>query len=673
MNEGAFFQDLAMLMAFAGIAAIVFSRFGLPKVIGYILAGIVMSEHTWGGSFLADAGSASTVGQLGVVFLMFGMGLSFSPREMGRMRSVAMPVALVDTAVMIWLGYTIGTRLFEWEPAQSFFLGVAICDSATTLLAKVLDEMGWGSRPFARYVLGTSVCEDIICVGAIAVATGFVSGGSMSAGAFAMSLFWLGVFFLTVLVFGFILVPRLLKSVAKRGDDESLVITLLGCCFFVSYFAYRFEYSLALGAFLVGIIGGSSGFRDRLERLTSPLKSMFSAMFFVSIGLLVDPHALWRNMPEILFVSAIIVAGKTLNVTAASIAVGVDVKTAVQNGLGLAQTGEFAFMVAILYAGATGNAGSQMISIAVGASLATTVLNPWLIRVSDPIGGFVERAMPEKFRSWLLAYRAWLGKIRASEGSPAFREFRSAAIRLGVYAVLVLSGAIILSLLFKFDYSRFSGFFERHDAEFFFLAVNVFALSFLPLIISASRSLGDSVAILLVGEGDFRWKSPMQQTVRFFVVCGVVALFFVEWTMINIAVAPRTGWAPGVSSAIVAITGILGWRLFVKAGRRATSRFEEALTAQERREGLERTMSIALPEGAFRRFTLGVNSPAIGGTVVTLNIRAKTGASIVAVKRGDVIMRNIGPDLEFRVGDTLAALGEPSQIAALKDLLGVTS
>ena len=165
MNEGAFFQDLAMLMALAGIAAIVFSRFGWPKALGYILAGVVMSEHTWGGSFLADAGSATTVGQLGVVFLMFGMGLSFSPREMGKMRSVALPVALVDTAVMIWLGYTVGTQIFGWSPAQSFFLGVAICDSATTLLAKVLDEMGWGARPFARYVLGTSVCEDIICVG----------------------------------------------------------------------------------------------------------------------------------------------------------------------------------------------------------------------------------------------------------------------------------------------------------------------------------------------------------------------------------------------------------------------------------------------------------------------------------------------------------------------------
>ena len=673
MNEGAFFQDLAMLMALAGIAAIVFSRLGWPKALGYILAGVVMSEHTWGGSFLADAGSASTVGQLGVVFLMFGMGLSFSPREMGKMRSVALPAALVDTMVMIWLGYTIGTRLFGWSPAQSFFLGVAICDSATTLLAKVLDEMGWGARPFARYVLGTSVCEDIICVGAIAVATGFVSSGAMSAGAFALSLFWLGVFFLTVLVFGFILVPRLIKSVAKRGDDESMVLTLLGCCFFVSYFAYRFNYSLALGAFLVGIIGGSSGIRDRLARLTAPLKTMFSAMFFVSIGLMVDPAALWRCMPEILLVSSIIVLGKTMNVAVASIAAGLDVKTAVQNGLGLAQTGEFAFMVALLYVGATGDAESPMISIAIGSSLLTTVANPWLIRISENAGDLVEGALPEKFRARLVAYRAWLEKIRASKGSPAFRKFRLSAIRLGVYAILMLSVQIVISMLCKFDYSRFSAFFERHDKVFFFLASNMLALAFLPLILATARSLGQGVARLLTGDGESRWKAPMQQTVRVFVVGGVIALFFMEWTMINIAIVPKAGWTPGVSIAVIAATGVLGWRFFVKAGHRATSRFEEALTAEERREGLAKTMTITIPEGAVRRFTLGANSPAVGGTVVTLNIRAKTGASIVAAERGGVVVRNIGPEWEFRVGDTLTAMGEPAQIAALKDLLGVTS
>ena len=231
MNEGEFFQDLAVLMTAAGLASVVCSRFGIPKVLGYLGAGLLMSGYTWGGDFLFNSSSVMTIGQLGIVFLMFSMGLSFSPREMKRIRSVALPAAIVDTVVMIWLGYTIGTQIFHWSAVQSVFLGVAICDSATTLLAKVIDEMGWTNRPFTRYVLGTSICEDIVCVGAIAVATGCANGKGMSAMSFAASLGYLAVFFLVVLVFGFVLLPRLLKSVGKRNDGEALLLSVLGACF----------------------------------------------------------------------------------------------------------------------------------------------------------------------------------------------------------------------------------------------------------------------------------------------------------------------------------------------------------------------------------------------------------------------------------------------------------
>ena len=284
MIEGAFFQDIALVMTVSGLVAAVFSRMRWPKVLGYIGAGVLMNGHTLGGSFFADPGSISTIAQLGVVFLMFSMGLSFSAKDMKRVRGVALTSALLDTVVMTWLGYTIGTRAFGWSPVQSAFLGVAMCDSATTLLAKVIDEVGWGSRPFAKYVLGTSICEDIVCVGAIAVVTGLANGGGMSAGAFAASLGWLAVFFLAVLVLGFVYVPRMLSSVAARNDDEALALALLGVCFFVSFLAYRFDFSLALGAFLVGVVGASSDVRGRLSSLVGPLKAMFSAMFFVSIG-----------------------------------------------------------------------------------------------------------------------------------------------------------------------------------------------------------------------------------------------------------------------------------------------------------------------------------------------------------------------------------------------------
>ena len=672
MSEGAFFRDLALLMSVAGLSAALFSRLGWPKVIGYILAGALMSEHTLGVSLFRDPQSISTVGQLGVVFLMFSMGLSFSAKEMKKIRAVALPAAVLDTVVMIWLGYTVGTRVFGWSAVESAFLGVAMCDSATTLLAKVIDEMGWGNRPFAKYVLGTSLCEDIICVGAIAVVTGFATGGGMSASAFAGSLGWLAVFFLAVLVFGMVLVPRLLLSVSSRKDDEALALTLLGVCFLVSFLAYHFNFSLALGAFLVGIIGSTSDVRERLAALVDPLKSMFAATFFVSIGLLVDPSALWASKTAILVVSLVVVVGKLFNITFASLLAGVDVRTSVQNGFALAQIGEFAFMVAILYAGIVNDTSIPMFQIAIGASLLTTLMNPWMIRLSGPAGDLAERLVPERFRVFLDAYRAWLAKIGASEGSPAFRRLKFAAIRLGVYAVLMFAVASACTLLYRIDYAGLSEFFERHDQIFFFCLANLFCVLMLPLWTGSARPLADSVTELLCGEGTARWQSAIQPLVRFVAFAAVFVLFLAEWGAIAVSIAPAKGPSLWIGIAVIVLVGAFGWRRMVKAGHRASKRLHEALTAEERREGLKRTMTVTIPEGTISEVVIPATSPAIGGTVVTLNVRAKTGASVVSVVRGGKTTRNVGPEWEFRAGDRIVALGDHKQIAALKDLMGVT-
>ena len=672
MSEGAFFRDLALLMSAAGLSAALFSRLGWPKVIGYILAGALMSEHTLGVSLFRDPQSISTVGQLGVVFLMFSMGLSFSAKEMKKIRAVALPAAVLDTVVMIWLGYTVGTRVFGWSAVESAFLGVAMCDSATTLLAKVIDEMGWGNRPFAKYVLGTSLCEDIICVGAIAVVTGFATGGGMSASAFAGSLGWLAVFFLAVLVFGMVLVPRLLLSVSSRKDDEALALTLLGVCFLVSFLAYHFNFSLALGAFLVGIIGSTSDVRERLETLVDPLKSMFAATFFVSIGLLVDPSALWASKTAILVVSLVVVVGKLFNITFASLLAGVDVRTSVQNGFALAQIGEFAFMVAILYAGIVNDTSIPMFQIAIGASLLTTLLNPWMIRLSGPAGDLAERLVPDRFRVILDAYRAWLAKIGASEGSPAFRRLKFAAIRLGVYAVLMFAVASACTLLYRIDYAGLSEFFERHDQIFFFCLANLFCVAMLPLWTGSARPLADAVTALLCGEGTSRWQLAIQPLVRFVAFAAVFVLFLAEWGAIAVSIAPAKGPSLWIGIAVIVLVGIFGWRHMVKAGHRASKRLHEALTAEERREGLKHTMTVTIPEGTISEVVIPATSPAIGGTVVTLNVRAKTGASVVSVVRGGKTTRNIGPEWEFRAGDRIVALGDHKQIAALKDLMGVT-
>ena len=675
MNESAFFQDLALLMAVAGLVSVLFARLGWPKVIGYILAGVLLSNHTWGTSLLADESSVRTVAQLGIVFLMFSMGLEFSAAGMKRLKNVTFPTAIFDTVVMVWIGYTVGRNFFHWDSVPSLFLGAAICDSSTTLLAKIIDEMKWTSRPFVKYVIGTSVCEDIICIGIISLITGVATGHGMDMSVVGMSLGGLFVFFLATVVFGLVLVPRLLTSVARRNDDEALLLTVLGCCFFVTYIAFQLQYSLALGAFLVGVLGSSSDARAKLRRMADPLRSMFAALFFVSIGLLVDPAACWSHLPAILILSAVVMAGKLFNCTAGALASGETLKTSVQMGFGLAQIGEFAFMVAMLYATLTKDMSSPMYQIVVGVSLLTTILNPVMLRVSDPVGDWLTAKCPDRLRRFLDAYRATLAKLRTAGAVGENRKtVRSAVLALAVIAVLEAAVAIALSMLNGRDWSAISAFFDAHKRIVFCVLFNIFSVSMFVPVVSIARRLGATVGAMLVGGPTARWRVAVDGIVRLAILIGIVGLFFLEVSMINVNLAPKEPVLRLAQLALFVLAAVFGWRFFLKSAHTASERLSNAL-AVEANDGSERAeiKSFAIPADVVQVLAIAEGSPAVGGTVVTLNIRAKTGASIVSVRRGEERIGNPGPDFVFRAGDLVGALGEARQIAALRDLLEVKS
>ena len=673
MTEGAFFQDLALLMAVAGSASFIFTRFKWPKVIGYILVGILLSRNTWGGSFLVDEQSVQTNAQLGIVFLRFSIGLGTSLSEMRAVGRVTLTTALLDTIMMIWLGFTIGRNMFGWGAVPSLFLGAAICDSATTLLAKIIDEMGWRRRPFVRYVLGTSLCEDVVCVGVIALVTGFVHDENVGFAVVARSLGSLAIFFVATIVFGLVLVPRFLNSVAKRGDDETLLLTLLGCCFFVTYIAYRLDFSLALGAFLVGVLGAGADVRQRLAHLVDPLRSMFAAVFFVSIGLLVNPLECWHHLPAILFLSAVVIVGKLVNCTVGAVACGLEVKPAIQTGFSLAQIGEFAYMVALLYISLTGDFTKPMYQIVVGVSLITTLANPWMIRVSDRVGDWAERACPVRLAKALEGYRGFLDRYRASSVSFRREKVRAQIAELLVIAVLELALAIVFTMLARHDWSKFSPFFDANKRIFFCFAMNAIFLAILPGVFRIAQSLSASFVRTVVGAGEARWQLAFLNIGRFAIMSTILAISFLHVVLININVAPEETWARITIAVVLILAGVFGWSFFVRAGRRAAKNFDYALRTDERLAAVTKEVTFAVPETSVARLDIPALSPAVGSTVGSLNIRAKTGVVVAEVMRGNSVLRQVGPDLEFRAGDQLVVIGDGRQVAALKDLLGITS
>lgn len=670
MTESALIQDFAIMTAMAGLAAILFSKFKFPKVIGYILVGILINGHTWGGSFLVDETSVRTIGQLGIVFLMFTLGLEFSASDMKKLKNVTFPTAIIDTVIMTYLGYTVGTKILGWGPMASLFLGAAICDSSTTLLAKIIDEMKWSNRPFAKYVVGTSVCEDMICVGIIALISGFASG-NVSALAVATSFGSLMIFFCATIVFGLILIPKLLDSVAKRHDDEALLLTLLGCCFFVTWIAFRLDFSLALGAFLVGILGASCDVRHRLNTLASPLRSFFAAVFFVSIGLLVDPGALWENFSVIIGVSLLVIVGKSINCFVGGIISGESIKTSTQMGMSLAQIGEFAYMVALLYFTATSDENTPIFQIVVGVSLLTTILNPMMIRLSDRFGDVLECRCPGRVQAVISAYRGLLDRFRDGSAESGKKIIRTGLGELAVIAILELTVSIVCSMLHRYDWSRFSAGFERYDKYFFWLAANLFFVAMMVSAVSVAKKLGGAIADALGSGEERKWQLALSNVLRSAVFLIVLAMFIVWTLFLNLPLAPKSMFAITVLAIAMIIAGVVGWKFFEKAGKRAYRRFEEAVNADERRAKMPKVEIFALPENTVHKLTLTSDSPAVGMTVVSLNIRAKTGATVVSVIRGGITTRNIGADFEFAIGDTLVALGDHAQIAGLKDILGI--
>ncbi|MGN0852983.1 MAG: cation:proton antiporter [Kiritimatiellia bacterium] len=662
-------------MAVVGVVTLVFTRLRWPKVIGYLFAGILMSEHTWGGSFLADGKSIGTIGQIGIVFLMFTLGLEFSAGDMKKVKHVAVPTALFDTVVMIWLGYTVGRYCLDWGAVPSLFLGAAICDSATTLLAKTVEEMKWQKRPFVRFIFGTTICEDILCVAVIALITGVVHGNGMSAGAVGFSLGGLAVFFTGVLGFGLVLVPRLLNSVARFKDDEALLLTLLGCCFFVSFLAFKFDYSLAMGAFLVGILGASSDVRERLYELAAPLRNMFAAVFFVTIGLLVDPAACWRHLPAILGLTFLVLLGKGINCFTMSLLTGQRIKDAVQTGFGLAQIGEFAYMVALMYITLTGDRENPMYQIVVGVSLITTCLNPFMLKISDPIGNWLEFHLPARLQGWIAAYGDWLMRFRtAVVPSQVQKHLNARLLWLAVLAALNFCVGAAVTILNDLDYTKFSVFFDAHKRLFFCLAANFVFLSLLVPVTGFAQSMGRDIGQILTGgtQRVRKWQKSVRQLVTWAVMMVVLVLFFAEIVMLNVNLMPDDLVARIGVLVVLVLMGVMGWKRFRRMGRAAVYHFQKALAAEARRANRQHrptTVNLAVPGDFYVQLPLSSRSPAIGKTIKALDIRAKTGASIVAVARGPDRFRNPGPNWRFAVGDVAVAIGEPPQIQALRKLL----
>ncbi|SMG16602.1 cation:proton antiporter [Paraburkholderia susongensis] len=447
MHQGiGFIQDLAVVMALAGVVTVLFHRLKQPVVLGYIAAGLIIGPYTPPFQLIHDEQTIQTLGELGVVFLMFSLGLEFSLRKLFKVGATAIVAALSEIVLMLWIGYEIGSA-FGWSPMDSLFLGAILAISSTTIIVKALSDLGLKRESFAQLVFGILIVEDILGIAMLVLLTGIAQTGQLSAGLAAVTLGKLLLFMTVSLIVGVLLVPRALNYVARTRSDEMLLVSVLGFCFGFCLLVVKLDYSIALGAFLIGAIMAESRHLHRIEHLIAPLRDAFSAIFFVTIGLMLNPAVLLDYGWPIAIITLAVIVGKIVSCGLGTFLSGQDARTSMRVGMTVSQIGEFSFIIASL--GVTLKVTSAFLyPIAVAVSALTTLLTPYLIRAADPLTRSIARAMPDTLSNVFGMYGQWLRSLSTERGEPTlFSMTRRIIVQIAVNLALV--AAIFLTVSYS--------------------------------------------------------------------------------------------------------------------------------------------------------------------------------------------------------------------------------
>ncbi|MDY7567189.1 cation:proton antiporter [Pseudomonas sp. RTC3] len=487
MHAISFIQDLAVIMLVAGVVTVLFHRLKQPVVLGYIVAGFIIGPHTPPFGLIHDEDTIKTLAELGVIFLMFCLGLEFSLRKLFKVGATAFIAAFLEIVLMIWIGYEIG-RFFNWNAMDSLFLGAILAISSTTIIVKALNDLKMKNQRFAQLIFGILIVEDILGIGIIALLSGIAVSGSVSSGEVFSTVGKLSLFMVVALVIGILLVPRLLAYVARFESNEMLLVTVLGLCFGFCLLVAKLEYSMVLGAFLIGAIMAESRQLLKIEQLIEPVRDMFSAIFFVAIGLMIDPKILLDYAWPIAVISVAVVLGKMLSCGLGAFIAGNDGRTSLRVGMGLSQIGEFSFIIAAL--GMTLQVTSDFLyPVAVAVSVITTLLTPYLIRSADPLSMKLAAMMPKRIARVFGLYGEWLRSIQPQgQGALLASMIRRILLQVGVNLALVVA-IFFCGGYFAEGIGGYLSDWPRDDSQHKALIWGVSLLVSLPFLIAAYRKL----------------------------------------------------------------------------------------------------------------------------------------------------------------------------------------
>lgn len=674
-----FLRSLTVVLAVAAITTVLFQRLRQPVVLGYIIAGLIVGPYV-PVPIVADPAIIRTLSELGVILLMFSLGLEFHLAKLVRVGPAAGFTALVQATFVAWLGF-LGGRLLGWTILESVFAAACVAISSTTIIAKAFDEQGIRGR-LREFVVGVLLIEDLVAIVFMALLTAVATGAGVSAGALASTIGRLILFLAALLVIGMLVVPRFIRFVMHLGRTETTLVASIGICFATAYIAQQFGYSVALGAFIAGSLIAESGRGDEIERLILPVRDVFAAIFFVSVGMLIDPALVAEHWVAVAVFTLLVVIGKVLGVSLGAFLAGAGTPTAVRAGMSLAQIGEFSFIIAGLGL-SLGATRDFLYPVAVAVSAITTLTTPWLIRASGPASAFVDRKLPGPLQTFAALYAAWLERLRARRAAAQGHTARR-YVGLLVLDTVILSALVVLVSV---EFRRFEGALASRlhvsPGVSGALVVIVTALAALPILVGIgrlSRGLGGLLAetALPRATGKADMDAAPRRSLRVTLQLGIALVAGIVVVAVTQVFLPSYS-GPLVLILVLAGFGVAIWRSVrdleghVRAGAQAVvaalGRYAHAGSPPPDEGALVEVNRLLPGLGDAAAVRVDSASAAVGQSLAELNLRGRSGATVLAISRdGESIVVPTASE-RLQAGDVLAVTGSHEAIATAKELL----
>ena len=655
------FLDLAIILVTAGVITVVFKWLKQPLVLGYIVAGFFIGPYFPWFPAVKDAADVHVWSDIGIVFLMFALGLEFSIKKLKKVGATGAITALTELAIMFLIGSSVG-RLLGWKSMDCIFLGCMLSISSTSIIIKSFEDLKLKQQKFTSSVTAVLIVEDMIAVLLLVILSTVSVSKSFDGGELVMSLVKLVFFLIVWFVFGIFLIPTFLRWMRRYMTEETLCIVAVGLCFGMVVMASYAGFSTALGAFVMGAILSETIEADVIHRIITPIKNLFCAVFFVSVGMLVDPHILVKYLVPILIIAATVIVFKSTAATLGFVLSGKNLKTAVQSGFCFCQIGEFSFIIAGLGL-SFGVINPDLYPIIVSVSIITTFVTPYMIKGSVPIYNKVEPRIPGRVKEALERYS---NSAKQTNSSSMVRQF----LKKQMSSVLLYSAIIAAICLLSFTLLKplLNRFFVVSDGSPSLWGNLIGMVATLIVMLPFVWAL----AVRGVNRNKIKELLDSRDYSQAIVIPVLLLRYFLALFFIGLVIGRYIHLAVGflIILAVFIVLVVLFSKRIIGFYQRIENQFISNFNSRQAQQSFKIP---TLLENNFylERIAVSQYSPYAGKRLMDTNFREDYGINVVSIERAGTVYDLPKKEMLILPGDRLSVMGSEDQIAHLRSVLDV--